>query len=437
MLKIPRDQSFDSALDVLREGFPFILNRVQRYQTDIFQIRLGGMKAICLHGPDATRLFYDTERFVRKGAVPRRIQTTLMGQDAIQTHDGAEHRCRKDMFMSVMTPGSRHRLMALLADEWETYLHKWEQEEKVELFPEVQEILCRAACAWAGVPLKEKEVGKRARDFGAMIDAFGGVGPRHARGKFARRRAESWIRGVIRRVRRGKVALEEVTPAYVVAWHREPDGELFDTQMAALELINLLRPIVAIATYVTFAAKALHEHPAYRQLLRNPDRDYAELFVQEVRRFFPFAPFLGARVRDDFDWRGYYFPKGTLTLLDVYGTLHDAHVWQDPDVFWPERFENWQGSRFDFIPQGGGSYETGHRCAGEWITIEALKLAVTFMARRMRYQVPPQDLSYDLSRMPTLPRSGFVMQQVEAVGYAQPIAAPAHVAPGCPFHDQK
>src|SRR5207253_2623883 len=106
----------------------------------------------------------------------------------------AAHRHRKEMFMSLMSRESIQKLMDLMRQEWEVYIAKWEKMDSVVLFDEVQEILCRAACAWAGVPLKEKEVRKRAGDFGFMVDAFGAVGPRNWRGRWARRRTESWIR---------------------------------------------------------------------------------------------------------------------------------------------------------------------------------------------------------------------------------------------------
>jgi fatty-acid peroxygenase len=438
MPQIIRDPSFDSTLDLLREGYPFLYSRSQRFDSDIFQIRLMGMKAICLHGAEAAELFYDPKKFIRTGVIPRRVQTTLMGLHAIQTRDNEEHRCRKEMFMSMMTPGSRHRLMTLLAEEWQRYARSWALQDEVVLFREAQEILCRAACTWADVPLQEDEVGLRAQQFGDMIDAFGGVGLRHGRGKLARMQSESWMRGIIRDIRSGKLTVQEGTPAYTVAWHREPDGELFDVQMAAIELMNAIRPIVAIATYITFAALALHEFPPYRQQLRDPHEDYAELFVQEVRRYFPFTPFVGAIVREDFTWHGFEFPKGTMVLLDVYGTDRDERQWEDPEVFWPERFRHWKENAYDFIPQGGGEYLTGHRCAGEWITIEAIKQAVGFLNDSIAFEVPPQDLNYDLSRMPTLPRSGFIMTNVRLTGKGAPVAGLPSVstaaAGGCPFH---
>ncbi len=80
--------------------------------------------------------------------------------------------------------------------------------------------------------------------------------------------------------------------------------------------------------------------------------DYQKMFVQEVRRFYPFFPFVAARVKQDFTWNGYQFTEGTLTLLDLYGTNHDQKLWEHPNMFYPERFAQWQGSPFSFIPQG-------------------------------------------------------------------------------------
>jgi fatty-acid peroxygenase len=422
-LAIPRDPSLDSTVALLREGFPFILNRCRRLGTDIFQMRLLGMKTICLHGPEAVATFYDTTHFVRKGAIPKPVQKTLLGENGVQTLDDAAHRHRKAMFMSLMTPASIRRLLTLMREEWQAAAARWEQQPgEVLLFEEAQRVLCRAACAWAAVPLPEAEAPHRARDFATMVDAFGTMAPRHWRGRAARGRSEKWIRGYIRQVRAGQLHPPEGAPGQVLAWHRQPDGELLSVPMAAVELINVIRPIVAIAWYVTFAALALHQHPECRTQLQQGPPEYLEWFVHEVRRFYPFAPFTGARVRADFDWRGYRLTRGTLVLLDVYGTNRNATRWPEPETFRPERFRDWHENPFDFIPQGGGDFLGGHRCAGEWITIEATKVAAQFLAQ-LRYEVPPQDLSFSLARMPTFPRSKFRMRAVQRT--AQPAEQPA------------
>ena len=74
--------------------------------------------------------------------------------------------------------------------------------------------------------------------------------------------------------------------------------------MAAMELMNMIRPMVAISWYITFAALALHQHPQYKLKLQQGDEEeYINWFVQEVRRYYPFAPFIGAQVRQEFQWR--------------------------------------------------------------------------------------------------------------------------------------
>ncbi|WP_274622832.1 cytochrome P450 [Sinobaca sp. H24] len=60
----------------------------------------------------------------------------------------------------------------------------------------------------------------------------------------------------------------------------------------------------------------------------------------------------------------YYFKKNRLVILDIYGTNRHPGLWERPYDFLPERFENWKGSPFAFIPQGGGDHHTGTLCRG-------------------------------------------------------------------------
>src|SRR3546814_5305888 len=93
--------------------------------------------------------------------------------------------------------------------QWRAYAAKWEEQEQIVLLDEACEILCRAVCEWAGVPLAELEVTKRARDFAAMIDAGAAIGLRHWRGRWARNRAEKWIGGIVEDVSNHRLAPDE------------------------------------------------------------------------------------------------------------------------------------------------------------------------------------------------------------------------------------
>ncbi|RYL88827.1 cytochrome P450 [Sporolactobacillus sp. THM7-4] len=411
-LEIPRDQGLDNSLALLNEGYLFIRNRCRQLQTDIFQSRLLAQNVICMTGPEAAELFYDEERFVRKGAAPKRVQKTLLGQNGVQGLDGAVHKHRKHMFMKLMSPERLKDIVSLTKKQWMKTSKKWEEKEHIILFDEVQEMMCRIACEWAGVPISDSEVKERANDLGEMVDAFGAIGPRHWRGRNARAKSEQWIEGIIKQIRNGQINPPEDTAAYVIAWHRELNGKRLEPGVAAVELLNIVRPIVAIATYIVFSAHALHEHPEYLDPLRSGEGQFVQPFVQEVRRFYPFTPFVGARVRRDFTWKKYIFKSQTLVLLDVYGINHDSRLWERPDEFLPERFNNREGGHIDLIPQGGGDRDNGHRCAGEWLTINVMEASLHFLSNQLDYQVPVQDLSISLSRIPTLPASRFIISKI-------------------------
>src|SRR3546814_15474251 len=91
---------------------------------------------------------------------------------------------------------------------------------------------------------------------------------------------------------------------------------MLSPRVAAVELLNILRPTVAVSVFITFTAHALHQLPACRQNLQADD-GYLECFVQEVRRFYPFFPAVMAHVRRDFEWKGYRFPRGRRVVLDL------------------------------------------------------------------------------------------------------------------------
>jgi fatty-acid peroxygenase len=408
---LPRDEPFDSTLAMLREGYRFIPDRCRRYGTDAFECRLMLHPAVCVSGPDAARMFYHPGRFTRRGALPPTTLKLLQDQGSVATLDGAAHRHRKAMFLSALAPDAVRRLADRVAERWRAELPAWAGAGEVVLHHAVEGILCRAVCDWAGVPLTEAEAVERTREFAAMIDGAGAVGVRTVSGLFRRDRTERWASALVKRARAGEVPIPEGTAAHAVVWHRGADGRLLSPTVAAVELINVLRPTVAVARYVTFAALALHEYPDCREKLRSGD-EYLGWFAQEVRRFYPFFPAVGGRVLEPFEWNGRRFGRGAWVLFDVYGTDRDPRAWGEPDAFRPERFAGWRGGPFALVPQGGGDHATEHRCAGEQATVEILKAAVRVLVRDVRYDVPDQDLSVDLSRMPAIPASRFVIANV-------------------------
>lgn len=415
MPPLPRERSFDSTLALLRDPYHFIARRCRAHGADAFQARLLLQHTIFVTGPDAARLFYDPDKFVRAGAAPEPVQRTLFGKGGVQATDGDTHRQRKAMLLSILTGDAVDRLAQMMEKTWLGKAGVWETAgQRVTLYPALQEIITRAVCAWAGVPLDEGEIGQRTRQLAALFDYAASKGPGHLYSRLQRKRANAWAADVIERTRAGALRPPAGSVVEAIAAYRE-HGQPPSPHLAAVELLNVLRPTVAVSVFVVFVAHALHEHPECRRRLASGERGYDEWFVQEVRRFYPFFPAVVARVRDDFEWRGFHFAKGTRVVLDLHGTNRDPRAWEAPDVFNPERFRavgDWMACPFSLIPQGGGEHATGHRCPGEWITIAMMKTAARLLTSRIAYDVPEQDLHIDDKRMPPLPRSRFVIENV-------------------------
>jgi fatty-acid peroxygenase len=107
-----------------------------------------------------------------------------------------------------------------------------------------------------------------------------------------------------------------------------------------------------VACFVAFTAISLHDTPDVRDRLVGGDGSTLEAFAHEVRRRYPFVPMLAARAVRDHTSGEEPILRGERVLLDVYGT---------PDE--------------------------GHRCPGERIAIELIKVAARFLAG-LDYKVP-------------------------------------------------
>lgn len=412
MKHIPHTRTFDSSLAFLQNGYEFISRHCREYHSDIFRTRIMLRPVYCVTGADAAQMFYAPDRFTRVGAMPPTTLSLLQDHGSVLTLNDQQHARRKEMFMALMGPARLAELVDLFEAQWHQRLQRWQGQGRIRLQDEVEEALCASVCQWAGLHQTERQAHLRTLELRAMIEGAGSVGPRNWNAQLVRQRTEHWARQQIRQAREQVDEGQPRTPLQVIAWHTGPHGHIPDYQTAAVELLNLLRPVVAVGRYIAYAALALHQYPQYRERLQQDEPGLAHNFVQEVRRFYPYFPVVGGIARQHFNWQGHAFAPGDWLLLDLHGTNHDPRVWPRADAFYPEQFSRWDQSPYNFIPQGGGEFSHGHRCAGEWLTIKLMESALQMLVRHMNYRVPAQDLRIPLSRMPATINSRFVIDQV-------------------------
>ena len=342
------------------------------------------------------------------------VAELLFGHGAVHGLDGAAHQDRKRLFLDLLGEDR----IAGLADEVGRALRvraeAWRGRDVV-VFRELTEVYAAGVLAWAGIDCSPEQARRIGHRMAAIVDGFGLTPGAYPRAWTERLRGNAWARRLIRRAAVGSsTAATERPPVPALA------GRL-DVRTAAVELINIVRPTVAVAWPGTFAALALAEHPRWRPLLREEGDDPVAgvdrsarcrvAFGHEVRRHYPFVPALAGRARRSVEIGGVVVRRGDRLVLDVVGTDHDPKLWAEPDEFRPERFldgTDLEPDPFDFVPQGGGDPSSGHRCPGEPLTVRLLAATVEVLAEVDYEVVSPA--SYDRRRIPTLPAGGLIVR---------------------------
>lgn len=412
---IPRAPGVDHSLRLLRDPYRFIATECDALGSDAVQLRLLLEPVIGLRGPEAAALFYDKRRFQRAGAAPEPVRATLFGKGGVQGLDGPAHVARKQFFLATCGPAVVPALAAIAAEEWRACAAQWAGQDRLVLYPAAQDWLARTALRWAGVEVPAGERPQRTADLVALFDAAGSGLAAHLQARRARQRLETWLCRRIVRHRGGSASFPAGSPAALAAALADAQGRLVAPRIAAVELLNLLRPMTAVSVFVTFAAHALYLHRSWKERLSRGRDAELDGFVQEVRRFYPFFPAVAARVRETFSWHGLQFPAGQRTLLDLHGTNHDPRAWVEPETFRPERFAAGPPGLYTFVPQGGARAEDHHRCPGEGFTTALMALAVRQLVEGSRYSVPRQDLRVRMERLPAIPASGMVLERFAPV----------------------
>ncbi|KAJ1698314.1 hypothetical protein LUZ63_006826 [Rhynchospora breviuscula] len=98
---------------------------------------------------------------------------------------------------------------------------------------------------------------------------------------------------------------------------------------------------------------------------------YLQCILNEVLRLFPGGPLLVPHEsREDVTIRGYNVPRGTMLLVNAYHIQRDPDMWEEPEKFKPERFENGKAEGKWMIPFGMGR----RRCPGEGLAMREVGL---------------------------------------------------------------
>jgi cytochrome P450 len=116
---------------------------------------------------------------------------------------------------------------------------------------------------------------------------------------------------------------------------------------------------------------------------------YLQLVIKETLRLHPPAPLLLPReCRSPCQVLGYDVPRGTMVLVNAWAIGRDPALWDAPEDFVPERFEesgrDFKGMDFEFIPFGAGR----RMCPGMVFGLAHIELALAALLFHFDWKLP-------------------------------------------------
>uniref|UniRef100_A0ACD5TQI7 Uncharacterized protein n=1 Tax=Avena sativa TaxID=4498 RepID=A0ACD5TQI7_AVESA len=114
-----------------------------------------------------------------------------------------------------------------------------------------------------------------------------------------------------------------------------------------------------------------------------PHLTYLRCIINETLRLYPAAPLLlPHQSSTDCKVGGYHIPKETMLLVNAYAIHRDPTMWEDPNEFRPERFEDSKAEGLLMIPFGMGR----RKCPGEAMASRVVSLVLAALIQCFNWE---------------------------------------------------
>ncbi len=119
------------------------------------------------------------------------------------------------------------------------------------------------------------------------------------------------------------------------------------------------------------------------------------MFSQEVRRYYPFAPAMGAKVKQNFIWNATTLKRTDSSSLIYMERIAIPACGNAPTIFYRNGLKTGKEALL-LLYRRAEAIITRARCAGEWLTVIVMQSFFDYFVNQLTYEVPDQDLSYGM-----------------------------------------
>ncbi len=372
---------FGNLLDFGRSQLTFV-QRMHDTYGDMATIHMGKRPFVLLYKPEFIRYLL-TEN-------PRNFKTLQSGGDlpevlgeGLLTIEGEAHRQQR----RLVQPAFHKKRVENYADDMVRYTQEmvetWHADSEIDIAHEMQALTLRiVAKSLFNIELAS-QVNALGQNFTGMIENRRGVlarilnvyldvpFTRYGKRMGARRNIDALIYKLIQERRAEGRDAGDVLSMLLTA----QDGEagLTDEQVRDHVMTLMAAGHETTANALSWTFYQLSQNPDVCQKLLAelqdvlagraptvadmPQLPYTEWVISESMRLYPPVWMMGRRAIEDFEMGGYRFPAGTLFGMSQWVLHHMPELWDDAEVFRPERWDPIEAKKilpWAYFPFGGG-----------------------------------------------------------------------------------
>ena len=401
----------------------FATKRQKKYGS-IFKTKILGRPTVIMVGPEANRfiLSSDMHRFSWRDGWPATFKE-LLGE-SLFLQEGSQHRRNRKLLMPAFHGPVLANYMATMERITKSYLEKWENLGTFTWFNELKQMTFEIASTL----LIGSEPGtldaRLSQWFTELTAGLFSLPLRlswtpYGRALQARDQLLAHIEQAV--LKRQQEPAQDALGLLVQSRDEEGNGLSLE-EIKVQALLMLFAGHETTTSMLASFCMALAQNPDVLERARAEQQQlatdnsltleqlkqmpYLEQVLREVERLYP--PIGGGfrGVEEEFEFNGYYVPKGWMALYRINATHIDSRVYPeperfDPDRFSPERAEH-KKQEFSLVGFGGGP----RICLGIAFAQMEMKIFAVHLLRHYTWELlPQQDLT--LNPIPTLhPRSG-------------------------------
>ncbi len=354
-----------------------LLERCRRRYGDIFRLRLGpGRNTIVVAEPNAARRVITGDPSVFRAGDANGILKPVVGPSSLLVLDDEEHLRHRRILLPAFGAEHGREFAERVEGITRNRVAAWKPGQALKLQEEMEAISLEAIMGIAlGSDSEERrerfrvlipEMMRRCSSPFTLLPYFrhelGGITPYARLRKLLAELDSLFFDAIVERQASSDDRASDALSLLCAATD-ESGTPLSNSQIRDELLTMIMAGYETTTSALAWSFERLLRSPEVLQrLLEEIDRggdEYLDAVVSEVLRMRPVVPVVVRKTREDLDLNGHLISSGSVLMVAIYLLHRDPDLFEDPDVFRPERFLPHEADGA-WLPFGGGV----RRCLG-------------------------------------------------------------------------